>query len=309
MVPGNEGAFRASPRMDAAVADLAIALANGMKLGQGRVPDVLSVSFSATDYIGHSYGTEGVEMCIQQAELDKSIGRLLDALDAKGIDYVVVLSADHGGFDLPERLDQQALPSAQRVTTDFDTTKLSDMVKAKAGIAATGDIVFSDGANGDYYVSHALGGEERARAVAALAETLRANPQVAAVFTADELAAAPAPVGMPQDLTLIQRARESFDRERSGDLVVLLKRSVVPIPDGSRGYVATHGSPWDYDHRVPMLFWRKGYGGFEQPSPVETVDIAPTLTALLGLAVPQGEFDGRCLDIDGGAGDTCQSKP
>jgi hypothetical protein len=58
-----------------------------------------------------------------------------------------------------------------------------------------------------------------------------------------------------------------------------------------------------------MLFWRKGYGGFEQPSPVEAVDIAPTLTALLGLAVPPGEFDGRCLDIDGGVADTCQPKP
>jgi hypothetical protein len=45
--------------------------------------------------------------------------------------------------------------------------------------------------------------------------------------------------------------------------------------------------------------------GFEQPAPVETVDIAPTLAALLGLKVPAGEFDGRCLDIDGGAGDIC----
>jgi arylsulfatase A-like enzyme len=54
-----------------------------------------------------------------------------------------------------------------------------------------------------------------------------------------------------------------------------------------------------------MLFWRKGLTGEEQPAPVETVDIAPTLAAVLGLTVPQGAFDGRCLDIDGGAGDTC----
>lgn len=305
MEPGSEAAFRASPRADAAVADLAIALVDGMKLGQGKAPDVLSVSFSATDYVGHGFGTEGVEMCIQQAELDKSIGRLLDSLDAKGIDYAVVLSADHGGFDLPERHDQQALPAAARVDADLTPLKLAEAVKARTGIAATDGLVFADGANGDYYVSHALSAGDRAKALAALAEILRAHPQVEAVLTKDEIAAAPHPTGSPQDLTLLERARESFDPERSGDLVVLLKRAVVPIADGGRGYVATHGSPWDYDRRVPMLFWRKGLTGFEQPSPVETVDIAPTLAALVGLKVPEGDFDGRCLDIDGGEGDSC----
>ena len=81
----------------------------------------------------------------------------------------------------------------------------------------------------------------------------------------------------------------------------------APIPRPSPGYTATHGSPWDYDRRVPMLFWRHGMTGFEQPSGVETVDIAPTLAALVGLAVPQGEFDGRCLDLDAGPGNTCEA--
>jgi arylsulfatase A-like enzyme len=57
-----------------------------------------------------------------------------------------------------------------------------------------------------------------------------------------------------------------------------------------------------------VLFWCKGLAGFEQPIPVETVDIAPTLAALVALPVPQGTFDGRCLDIDGDEGDTCQPK-
>jgi arylsulfatase A-like enzyme len=56
---------------------------------------------------------------------------------------------------------------------------------------------------------------------------------------------------------------------------------------------------------VPILFWRKGMTGFEQPNPVETVDIAPTLAALIGLNVPKGTFDGRCLDLDAGPGTTC----
>jgi arylsulfatase A-like enzyme len=68
----------------------------------------------------------------------------------------------------------------------------------------------------------------------------------------------------------------------------MLNRAVVPIIAARPGYTATHGSPYDYDRRVPLLFWRKGLPGMEQPQPVETVDIAPTLAALIGLKVPQG---------------------
>ncbi|MBV1690716.1 alkaline phosphatase family protein [Novosphingobium sp. G106] len=305
---GKEAGFRTSPRIDAATGALAARLVDEMKLGQGKAPDVLSVSFSATDYVGHTFGTEGAEMCIQMAELDKTIGSLLDHLDAKGIDYVVVLSADHGGFDLPERLTQQALPGAVRVGSGLGPDELAAAVTAKSGVTAPGRLLYSDGPFGDFYFSAALSAEDKAKAQAALVEIARAHPQVAAAYTKADLAAVPMPGGSPQDFTLIQRARASFDPQRSGDVVILLNRGVVPIPDPSRGAVATHGSPWDYDRRVPMLFWRKGLAGEEQPAPVETVDIAPTLAAMLGLVVPQGEFDGRCLDIDGGAGDTCAPK-
>jgi arylsulfatase A-like enzyme len=57
---------------------------------------------------------------------------------------------------------------------------------------------------------------------------------------------------------------------------------------------------------VPIVFWRKGMPGFEQPAPIETVDIAPTLARLLGLSVTEGSFDGRCLDLDPGPGNSCE---
>jgi predicted AlkP superfamily pyrophosphatase or phosphodiesterase len=81
---------------------------------------------------------------------------------------------------------------------------------------------------------------------------------------------------------------------------------VTPIADTGRGYVATHGSPWDYDRRVPILFWRKGMTPYEQALPVETVDILPTLGALIGLHFQPGTIDGRCLDLDEGPGTTCR---
>ena len=96
------------------------------------------------------------------------------------------------------------------------------------------------------------------------------------------------------------------DAHRSGDFLVMLKPNVMPIPDPTKGYVATHGSPWDMDRRVPILFWRKGMTHFEQPLAVETVDIAPTLAGIIGLPVKPGDMDGRCLDVSAGAPDSCK---
>ncbi|MDE2437468.1 MAG: alkaline phosphatase family protein [Sphingomonadales bacterium] len=308
MEPNKPDALRISPRMDAATVDLANRLVDEMDLGQGAAPDILSVSLSATDYVGHATGTEGLEMCIQMAELDKNIGRLLDHLDARGIDYAVMLSADHGGLDMPERQREQALPRAVRADMNLSPQVLGKAITAKTGISSSdGPLLYSDSMFGDFYVSRSLSPTQKAQVVAALVAITRAHPQVAAVFTADELAKAPLPSGNPQDWSLKDRARASFDPGRSGDVVILLDRAVTPIPEPIPGmYVATHGSAFDYDRRVPMLFWRRGLRGFEQPAPVETVDIAPTLAALIGLKVPEGTFDGRCLDLDGGAGNTCE---
>ena len=106
--------------------------------------------------------------------------------------------------------------------------------------------------------------------------------------------------------TLKERARASYYPGRSGDIITFLKPRVMPIGVPTVLYAATHGSPYDYDRRVPMLFWRKGMTGFEQPNSVETIDIAPTLAALIGLDIPTGVVDGRCLDLDAGPNSTCR---
>ena len=308
MERGKAGGFTGSPRMDAAVANLAIALVDEQALGRDAVPDVLSVGLSATDSIGHTLGPGGLEMCIQMAELDRTIGRLLAQLDARKLDYVVVLTADHGGFDAVERLQQQAYPRAVRADNSLLVSELAKLVTERTGIAApSGPLLYGDGMGGDRYISRLLSPGDRAKVSDALVARLKSHPQVAAVFTAKELAEAPLPSASPQDWSLKDRARASFDPQRSGDLLVLLERAVMPIPASYRGLVATHGSPWDYDRRVPILFWRRGMAGFEQPAPIETVDIAPTLAALLRLDTTDADFDGRCLDLDGGAGNTCEA--
>ncbi|MBK5263924.1 MAG: alkaline phosphatase family protein [Alphaproteobacteria bacterium] len=300
---GDNKAFRASPELDASTLALAAALREEMKLGEGAHTDMLAIGASATDYVGHSYGTQGAEMCVQLMSLDHDLGDFFAKLDDAGIDYVVVLTADHGGQDLPERNDVNAAPMAARINTNLNARTLGQAIGTKLGLH--GPVLYSDGPNGDYYVARSLSPAQRKSVIAEAMGMLHDHPQVAAVFSHDSLAAMAPPSGSPDTWSLTERARASFDAQRSGDFVVLLKPRVTPIATPDKGYVATHGSPWDYDRRVPILFWRKGLQGFEQPLPVETIDIMPTLAAMIGLKLAPNDVDGRCLDLDVGEEDMC----
>ena len=299
---GDDKAFRASPEFDGAVLALAAGLIRDEKLGQGAATDIISVGASATDYVGHTYGTEGNEMCLQLAQLDRSLAGFFDALDAMGLDYEVALTADHGGNDLPEREREHGIPSAQRVDVGASAGVIGKQIADKLHL--TGPVLLTAGA-ADVWVDPALTKAQQAAALAEAVTLYTAQPQVQAVFTRAQIEATPKPTTPPETWTLLQRAKTSYYAPRSGDLIVALKPRVTPIHDPGHGYVATHGSFWDYDRRVPILFWRKGMGGFEQPLSVETVDIMPSLAGTIGLAIPAGDIDGRCLDLDAGAGSTC----
>ena len=299
---GDAKAFRISPEFDDAVLALGAKLATDMKLGQQGHTDLLILGASATDYVGHTYGTEGSEMCLQLLSLDQTLGRLFDALDRTGVDYQVVLTADHGGHDLPERHREHGAPTEQRITADVTTTNIGRGLAGKLGL--TGPVLVG-GPGGDVYVTPSVPQAKRAAVLAEAVKLYAASPQVQAVFTRAQIEATPIVHTPPETWSLIERARASYDPQRSGDLIVALKPRVTPILDPGVGNVATHGSFWDYDRRVPILFWRKGMTGFEQPLSVETVDIAPTLAALIKVPVPM-EIDGRCLDIDAGVGDSCK---
>jgi predicted AlkP superfamily pyrophosphatase or phosphodiesterase len=301
---GDRNAFRASPDFDRSVLELGEALRRDMKLGEGEATDLLILGLSATDYVGHGFGTGGSEMCIQLMALDKALGEFFRGLDATGIDYVVMLTADHGGQDIPERHREHAATDASRVDKALNVGEMGKALGQR--LRLKGPVLFGDGSFGDMYVDRTLTPAIRARVVREAVATYRRHPQVAAVFTKAELVAAAPPLGSPDNWPLLQRAKASFDPERSGDFVVLLKPRVTPIYDTSRGYVSTHGSPWDYDRRVPLLFWRKGMRPFEQPLAVETADILPTLAALIGVPIPAGTIDGRCLDLDEGPATTCR---
>jgi predicted AlkP superfamily pyrophosphatase or phosphodiesterase len=289
---GDVNAFRASPEFDASTLALAAGLVDEMQLGRRADPDVLAISLSATDYVGHAYGTEGEEMCLQLLELDRDIGGFLSVLDRRDIDYAVALTADHGGQDIPERRRLRGVSNAARVDPALGAAAMGKRLTAELGLSGPG--LLGESSFGDIYIDHRLSTNDQKRLLKAAVAAYRAHPQVEAAFTAAEIAATPLATTTPNQWTLIQRARASYYPGRSGDFVVLLKRDITPIADTSR-YAATHGSPWDYDRRVPVLFWRPRQSGSTIETAVDTVDIMPTLAALLQLDVPASSVDGHCL--------------
>jgi hypothetical protein len=270
---------------------LAAGLIQERKLGQGSWTDLLSIGLAATDFVGHGYGIGGQEMCLQLFSLDRDLGDFFRMLDRSGIDYAVALTADHGGQDVPERLRLNGIAGAARVDPALAAKEVGKQVAAKlklSGPVLRGDFF------GDIYIDSTVKAGNRARVLREAVAVYSAHPQVETVFTAEQLARASMPSGSPDRWTLLERARASFDPDRSGDFVVLLRQHITPIPDTTR-YVATHGSPWDYDRRVPILFWRRAMPAANRNESIETVDIMPTLAAMLGVRVDPATVDGECL--------------
>ena len=291
---GFETRFRKSPFLDEVTLAAAEALMEAEKLGRGPATDLLAVSFSATDYIGHSYGTLGTEMRDQIHRLDRTLGRLLDAVLRRDPAAWVVLSADHGGLDLPEALAENGFPARRVLVTPFLNELRADL---KATFKVDADLILESPEPNSLYLREAAvkaAGLDRKALLARIQVWLRARPEVADAFTSEELSATdPTATGSPRDSSLRALLRRSFRAERSGDVLVAFKPWVVfgaPPTD----YPTGHGSPHAYDRRVPLIFWGPWKGG-ERPEPVRTVDLAPTLARELG--IKPGAVDGKALDL------------
>lgn len=284
-------ALHASPMYDTLTLDFATRMAKQWRLGRSRTPDLLTISLSATDYIGHRFGNGGAEMCAQVHALDSSLGRFFANMDRLRVPYMVVLSADHGSVDAPERLRETGI-DAQRVDSAKFLAGLNAHLKQVLNV--DWDPISGEDIQQLYMLSP---GDPRflARVRAEALDWIRHQPSVENAFTRDEVAAAvPAEGKSPADLTIPERLHESYDPDRSADIFVQFRKYVtLGWPRGPGDYVAGHGSPWDYDRQVPILFWWPGIASRSLPDAVETVDIAPTLAGILGLTPPA--VDGHCL--------------
>lgn len=288
----------ASPYTDQVTLELAQRLREAYGLGDGPQVDLLTISLSATDFIGHRYGTRGPEMCDQIARLDAGLGAFLKSLDKVRGGVLVVLAADHGGADFAERLHGEGYDT-ERVIGKPWIAKLNAQLRADLGLSW--DPLVADGGIDQIYV---VGPDrktpsvaDRARITAAALALISRDPSVAEAFDSNAvLTMAPAPAdASPEELSVAERVRRSAYPGRVGDILVAFRPDRVPATAGAT-YVSTHGSPWDYDRRVPILFWWKGATPHERVLPLDTVDIAPTLAAATGIK-PPADLDGVCRPL------------
>ncbi|QJU58945.1 alkaline phosphatase family protein [Sphingomonas sp. AP4-R1] len=282
--------LRNSTLFDPLVEEFAGKVIDGMKLGHGAGTDLLGVSFSATDYVGHRFGNGGAEMCVQQQVVDAAIGRLLAKIDSLHVPYVVALTADHGATDAAERETENGTP-AQRIDARSIVIGLNAALRQKLSLDR--DPLIGADAN-ELYFRPGLDAATASAVTAAAVPWLKARPEVSDVHTRAEIEAVPMPRGEPRSLTILQRYRESYDAERSGDIFIAFQeRASIGLPKKFGDSVAGHGSVWDYDRRVPILFWWPGVRGAQPTAAAETVDIAPTLAAIARIPAPP--VDGACL--------------
>ena len=273
-------ALRRTPFADEILLEFATAAMTAHDMGTDEATDLLAVSFSACDVIGHTYGPDSQEQMDNFLRLDRTLGRLLDEAErraGKGR-VLVVLSADHGVMPLVETLKAKGI-DARRATGE----ELSGPVdKALAARFPGATDLVTDADPTEYVLDREAIARRGLKVVdveGTIREALLSTGLIDAVYTQAQLVG-PRPAGDPF-FDLHQRA---FFAPRSGDLVARVKEYVY-----LGGYVGGtgHGTPYDYDRHVPIVFL--GPGITPGPRDVETgpEDIAWTLGRLLALPYPQ----------------------
>jgi predicted AlkP superfamily pyrophosphatase or phosphodiesterase len=270
--------WETSPYADAYLGRFAAALIESLQLGKHDGIDVLGVSFSSPDLVGHAFGPRSQEVQDMYAHLDRTIGTLLDRLDVLvGRDeYVVGLTADHGVTPIPEQL-LEAGENAGRLNVAGMIEAVEERVRAALG---PGKYVPAMSGN-DLYFEPGVYAALRAKpgALDAVVAALASRPGVARVFRGEQLRDA-AHAADP----LLRAAALSYFPGRSGDLIVALKPGWM-----SSGSGTTHHSATPDDQRVPILFMGRGIKPGVYSQAATPADVAPTLAAICGITMRQAE--------------------
>ena len=276
----------ATPFYDELTLGLALEGVRALDLGAGPQTDVLAISLSATDYVGHKYGPDSREIHDQILRLDRALGGFLDSLfmvrDSTKV--IIALTADHGVASFPEVHTRRTGEETFHVDIAPVLSSVRSQIAARG--ADSGALQFDAG-----IVTLDRRAMTRARINAdsllrALARSLAAVPGVARVNRPSEL-------GM-RDTTSDVYARRwlhAIPPDVPAELVVTLRPFSVWKANPR---FAQHGSPHDYDAHVPVILYGPPFAAGRRTRPARVVDIAPTL-AWATSTVPLETLDGRVL--------------
>jgi arylsulfatase A-like enzyme len=255
------------------------------KLGQGTGTDVLSISFSSNDAVGHRVGPDSPEVRDISIRTDRVLGKLLQHVDDKvGLaNTIVVLTADHGVAPVPEIMEKEKMPAGR---IPGGTLRAA---AEKALAAKYGDGKWVSAGAAEIYLNHSALQEKNipvADAQHVVAAAWSAIPHVARVYSREDLRA-----GRISDDYIGRRMRNGFYYDRFADVVAILE----PFWLGEKTGGTSHGTPYNYDSHVPVIFMGQGIRAGRYNQRITVNDIAPTLASLLDVETPAGAI-GRVLD-------------
>src|SRR5690625_320278 len=272
------GLLSGTPFGDKLLLDLAFAAMEGESLGRNGTTDMLNISFSATDGVGHSYGPASIEMQDNIMRLDRTLEELLNHLDSEyGMENILLfLTSDHGVVHVPDYLTDLGIPGGRRSLSDGLENMRSWMTET------WGEDLFVAYSNYQVFLDRERIEElelDLGQVQKQVARYLLNIDGVAGALTAEELIAGEFTRGVPM------RVQNGFNQKRSGDLTIWLEPHIT-TSSSSRG--TTHGSPWAYDTHAPG-FWIGGLVPNGSSShPVVIPDIAPTVATFLQIPFPSG---------------------
>ncbi len=260
-------------------------------LGADSIPDILWVSVSTTDFVGHLFGPDSREVLELYHQCDHLLGAFIDFLDSAigRSHYVLVLTSDHGVAPIPEMMARQgpgAYPGidAGRLAVEELTRYLHNHLletfgpqSGKSWFRLDPPLLLLQREE----IQAAGLSPERVRD--SLCQWLSQYRGVGLVLpsTALEGEAVPCLAG-PDSAALLQLLRRTFPAGRAGDVLFYPKPFWVIGTD----VPTTHGTPYDYDRFVPLVFFGGTIPALRSQQPVSPEDIAPTLASLLGLSMP-----------------------
>lgn len=283
--PKLNGALEASPYGNELVEAFAERAIEAERLGRRGQTDLLTVSFSSNDYVGHEVGPHSAEVRDMAMRADRLIGRLLDFTDRKlgpGT-TLVVLIGDHGVPPMPELAQKWNMPGG-RLSSKAILDSIENALREKFGdgkwvIASVGPAPYF---NRDLIRSRKLSEAEVENVAAEAASRV---PHVFRVYTREQLLN-----GRGMDDRVTRRVINGIYPSRASDLVILEEAYWVQAAKGT-----THGSVFDYDAHVPVIFMGPGVKPGRYHRNIMPNDIAPTLATMLEVETPSGSA-GRVLE-------------
>lgn len=292
ITPSYYSALATSPFGSECLAAFAKAAVRGEHLGTRGVTDLLCVSFSSPDYVGHAFGPhsrEAMEMAVATDGIVADFLGFLDAAFGKG-NYIVALTSDHAVSPVPEYILAH-VPNADagRVSPDSIASRCEGALTARFGAPPAGQKWIARSVDRNIYfdpktlAAANVSADAAAQTVVPALCSLRG---VAAAFTRAQLAEGSSPS------VLLQKAARSFHPLRSGDLFLVMKPHYFE-GRGSEG--TSHGEPYDYSAHVPLLLMGPGIRVGTYAGEMSPADLGPTLSALTGVEFPAGR-EGRVLN-------------